>query len=141
MKMLTSPLRKWALLPICAAIIVVAAGAGRSQQLKISGGDVRGFVVPAVQIISFDDTVGMLDTASGAVYRLRGDLDNPSVRNTWEIRVPAVGGETSGYLEIQRPNFGRPDATFLVDIVTGRTWILRRRASTNRSWDPVEIYR
>ena len=31
--------------------------------------------------------------------------------------------------------------TFLVDVVTGDTWILRRRASTNGSWDPVQIYR
>ena len=142
MKKMKLHLRVLVILAVGATAIVIAMGAaGRGQQMSSSGADVRGFVVPAVQIISFDDTVGMLDTATGAIYRLRGNLDNPSVRNTWELRVGPVKAATSGLLEIQRPTFNKPDAIFLVDIITGKTWILQRRASTNRTWDPVEIYR
>lgn len=121
---------------------LVAIAFGHNRELQtISGGDVRGFIVPAAQIISFDDTVGMLDTATGAIYKIRGNLDNASVKNTWQMRVRPVDGATSGLLEIQRPVFDKPDAIFLVDIVTGKTWILRKRASSNRSWEPVEIFR
>jgi hypothetical protein len=119
------------------AIVLVALAAGRSSPPRSQ--PVTMLAPPVVQIISFDDTIGMLDTTSGAVYRLRGDLSNASVTHTWQLRVPAVAGPTSGYLEIQRATFNQPEATFLVDKVTGRTWILRRRASENGSWDPVTI--
>ncbi len=145
MKKLSIGLRTSAIVAVVAVAVIVAMGAGGHKQLTVNRADVRGFVVPASQIISFDDTVGRLDTRTGAIYRLHGvgtsALDNPSVKLTWEERVPAVKGETSGVLEIQRPTFNRPDATFLVDIVTGKTWILRRRASSNRSWEPIETFR
>jgi hypothetical protein len=32
-------------------------------------------------------------------------------------------------------------STFLVDVVTGDTWILRHRASTNATWDKVELFK
>ena len=121
-------------------LVAVALGANRELQ-TISGGDVRGFIVPAAQIIGFDDTVGLLNTATGAIYRIRGDLNNSSVKNNWEMRVQPVDEQTSGLLELQRTAFGSAGATFLVDIVTGKTWILRDRASSNRSWEPVEIFR
>ncbi len=142
MKKLSIGLRTSAVLAVVAVAVIVAMGAGGHKQLTVNRADVRGFVVPASQIISFDETVGRLDTRTGAVYRLRGvaALDNPSAKLTWEERVPAVKGETSGVLEIQRPTFNRPDATFLVDIVTGKTWILRPRASSNASWEPIETY-
>ncbi|MHC4427744.1 MAG: hypothetical protein ACYS0D_03970 [Planctomycetota bacterium] len=120
---------------------LVAIALGADRELTTSGGDVRGFIVPAAQIVSFDDTVGLLNTATGAIYKLRGNLDNASVTNTWQMRVGPVDGTTSGYLEIQRPVFDHPNAIFLVDIVTGKTWILRDRASSNRSWEPVKIHR
>ncbi len=148
MKKLSIGLRTSAVLAVVAVAVIVAMGAGSHKQLTVDRADVRGFIVPASQIISFDDTVGRLDTRTGAIYRLHGvasdptaALDNPSAKLTWEERVPAVKGDTSGVLEIQRPTFNRPDATFLVDIVTGKTWILRRRASSNRSWEPIETFR
>ncbi len=148
MKKMKSHLRVLVIVAVGATAIVIAMGAARGKQLTATGADVRGFIVPAAQIISFDDTVGMLDTATGAIYRLHGNLhnpttvlDNPGVRLTWELRVGPVKGETSGLLEIQRPTFNKPDAIFLVDIVLGKTWILQRRASSNGTWDPVEIYR
>ena len=124
---------------VTGTLVAVALGAG-GRELTISGGDIRGFIVPAAQIIDFDNTAGMLDTATGAIYRLRGNLDNPSAKTSWLMRVPPVNETTSGLLEIQRPVFN-PNAIFLVDIVTGKTWLLRNRASTNRQWMPVEIHR
>jgi hypothetical protein len=115
-------------------VALVAGGAGRR-----GGAEVTGFVVPATQIISFQESVGMLDTRTGAIYHIEGNLDNPSVRMEWQLRVPPVTGATSGYLEIQRTTFNQRGDVFLADIVTGRTWILRRRASTNGEWMPIRV--
>ena len=139
MSNLTTPIRVLALVVAAGALIAVALGAGR--ELGVSRTDVRGFVLPASQIISWDQTVGMLDTANGAIYKMRGALHNSSVQNTWEMRVPPVKGTTSGLLELQVATFDAPDTFFLVDIVTGSTWILRTRTSSNRSWEPVKIFR
>jgi hypothetical protein len=135
----TRPVRLIATGSLLALVLIVAGGAGRGRQVQRDDLGARSYLVPASRIISWDQTIGMLDTVTGAVYKLEGSLDNPGARLSWKLRVPPVTGETSGLLEIQRATFNRPDATFLVDIVTGRTWILRRRASSNGSWDPVTI--
>jgi hypothetical protein len=85
------------------------------------------------------------------VYRYRGNLANPALTSTWEMRVAPVTEETSGVLEIQRialpsknDRTGVVDvdtATFLIDIVNGTTWILRDMASTNAKWQMVEIFK
>jgi hypothetical protein len=158
MKKLTSHLRKWGLVSIGAAVIGIAVGAGGMQVAKqyfVQGPSATQIVLlPGGNVLNSSD-IARLDTRTGAVYRFRGDTTNPSVRNTWELRVPPVKEKTSGILEIQRivaphGELGRNPAdidvelvptTFLVDVVTGSTWILRHRASTNATWDPVEIYR
>ena len=123
----------------CATLAVfVGMGAEHANHYRA---DARTYVIPSTQIISFNDTVGRLDTATGAVYQLRGDVNAPSSAKTWELRVPAVSGDTSGVLEIQRATFNNPEATFLVDVVTGRTWLLNRRGNNNGTWDEVKIYR
>ncbi len=73
------------------------------------------------------------------MYRIKDPrvLDNASARVTFQLRVAPVKEETSGYLELQRSTFNQQNAVFLVDIVTGKTWILRDRASSNRSWEPI----
>jgi len=124
-------------------VLVFALGAAKSpREARSTFESYRGFL-PASQIISFDDTVGLLDTTTGAVYRLVGNLDNPSTRPHWELRVGPVSDETSGYLEIQRPTFSHdhPEAAFLVDVMTGQTWLLTRRASSNGRWDRLDTYR
>jgi hypothetical protein len=146
MKNMSFGVRVVTVLALVSAVILMVAGAGNDRELTIKRADVRGFVLPKTQIISWDDTVGLLDTTNGAVYRLSGQadasqtvFDNPSVRVTWKRRVAPVKEGTSGYLGLQRSTFNRPDGHFLVDIVTGKTWILRKRASTNREWVPVTI--
>lgn len=127
------------------ALLVAALGAAtgaRTVMYRTASGEV---ILPAVQIISFNDGVGRLDTTSGAVHILSGDLDNPSVRNEWVLRVPAVKESHSGLLDIQQPTFNNPDATFLVDVATGKTWLLRRTHEHKRDsagyWQPVEVVR
>lgn len=145
-------LRKWALLSICVAALGVGLGAGAAQvarQYFVQGPSATQIIVLPGGQEKFDSDIARLDTTTGAVYRFRGDADNPNVRNTWELRVPAVETATSGILEIQRiaipgslrdDQLGPQEATFLVDVVTGDTWILRHRASTNASWDPVKTF-
>ena len=98
-------------------------------------------IPPATQIISYDQTVARFDTRTGAIYMYRGELDDPCVRGYWELRVPGVNEKTSGMLELQRANFNDPAATFLVDTVTGKTWLLHRRGNHNGTWDIVEIFK
>ena len=136
---------------LCAATAVatmVVIGLSLGGATRDDGGgarlDERAYQVvipPATQIISYDQTVGRLDTRTGAIYMYRGELDNPSVRGYWELRVPGVNEKTSGMLELQRANFNNPEATFLVDTVTGKTWLLHRRGNHNGTWDVVEIFK
>lgn len=129
-----------------AAMVVMGlslGGATRDDGMAaLMNGRAYQVVIPAAtQIISYDQTVGRLDTRTGALYMYRGELDNPSVRGYWELRVPAVNEKTSGMLELQRANFNDPAATFLVDTVTGKTWLLHRRGNHNGTWDAVDIFK
>ena len=159
MKNSTSRLRTWSLLSIGVVFLGVAVGAGSvtfARQYFVQGPSATDiFLLPGGNA-KFDSDIARLDTRTGAVYRFRGDIDNAGVRNTWELRVDPVKGKTSGILEIQQivlpvqdkvfpsPHRLQSDVeptTFLVDVANGRTWILRHRASTNATWDPVDIFR
>jgi len=102
-----------------------------NQAVSIEG------VVPRMRVINFDQGLARFDSSTGAIARLNGNLDNASTQLTWSDFVRGVD-RSSGLMEIQQPrgvgNFA--DATFLVDIVTGDTWVLRRRG-TNATWDAV----
>ena len=133
-----------------AAVVLAAMGADRAagNRRGVLAPQRNGYLFSATEIIHLpggnpdtDSDIARLDTTTGAIYRFRGDADDPSVRDTWELRVPPVAGKHSGLLEVQQVMQGGHRTTFLVDIVDGRTWILHRRASTNGSWDPVEIFR
>jgi hypothetical protein len=126
---------------VLASITLLLVGLGVSRGEPRTGRVHDGFIVPASRIISFGDTIGRLDTQTGAVYELRGNLDNPSTPVRWKRRVAPLDRATSGVLEIQRATFNDPGATFLVDVVTGETWLLTQRASGNASWQHVKSYR
>jgi hypothetical protein len=123
-----------------AVAMLIGLGAGRTRSLATLSDD-AAVLLPATQIISFQTGIGRLDTRTGAVYELRGNVDNPSTKLHWKRRVAPITGETSGWLEIQRATFNEPGATFLVDVVTGRTWILNDRGNNSGSWDPVDVFR
>ena len=147
---LTSPLRKWVVVSIFTAGLGVAVGAGGAEyarQYVVEGPSAAQIIFLPGGNTANNSDIAKLDTRTGAVYRFRGDVNNPSVRNTWELRVEPVKEAHSGMLEIQRivapparPNNNSTVVTFLADIVTGQTWILRHRASTNASWDLVTDY-
>lgn len=140
MARLQPALRVFGLAAIAAIVIVIVAGAGPDQRMMChsQNGD---FVIPRVRIIAFDESVALFDTRNGALYRFHGDLRNPAVRSVWVKHVPGLPQPTSGVMEIQNAEGVNPhqDATFLVDVFTGETWILRRRGA-NTAWDPVKIF-
>lgn len=146
-----SPMRKWALLSVCAAALGIGLGAGGmkvAQQYFVPGPSATQIIHLPGGNLRLDSDIARFDTRTGAIYRFRGNIEVASVTNDWELRVPPVKEPNSGILEIQRIASPRPTsegepqvfATFLVDVVTGQTWILRHRASTNASWDAVDIY-
>ena len=122
---------------VLVVLTFVSIGDARPATMR----DGAAYILPAVQVISWDRTVGMLDTRTGAVYRLLGNVDKTRVKNTWKQRVAPVTGSHSGMLEIQRSTFNEIRTTFLVDVVEGHTWILKRTASTNRRWQRVDVLR
>jgi len=151
MSSLTNRFRKWVIIPVAALAIGAGLGAGGAQlarQYFVTGPSAtQVFIFPGGDLNN-DSDVAMLDTRTGAVYRYRGQLDNPSARGTWEQRVAPPKEAHSGMLEIQRLVFPSAKgnqveteaATFLVDIVTGTTWVLHLRASTNGSWDIIKHF-
>jgi hypothetical protein len=135
---------------IAAAVVLAAMGAdrARSNRQAVIAPQRQAFLFSATEIIhlpggnpAYDSDIARLDTTTGAIYRFHGNADKASVKNTWELRVPPVKGPHSGLLEVQQIRTGDRRTTFLVDIVEGHTWILRHRASTNASWDPVDVHR
>ncbi|MHC5024156.1 MAG: hypothetical protein ACYTGG_09635 [Planctomycetota bacterium] len=88
------------------AVVVIAAigahGADRPGARGAAALDARDAFLPATQVISYEDTVGLL--------------------------------------ELQRATFNHPDVVFLVDTVSGRTWLLNRRGDSTTTWDPVKVY-
>ena len=100
----------------------------------------RTFPLPVSQVIAFHNGIGLLDTTNGELFELRGDLDNPSTAMYWFSRAAGVEG-TSGLLQVQHPTLGSPNTMFLVDVMTGTTWILRERGNNNASWEAVDRWR
>ncbi len=66
-----------------------------------------------------------IDTLTGETVR---QVETPATQ------VKSVGRAAEAY-ELDQP------VTFLVDIVYGTTWILRERASSNASWQLVDIFK
>ncbi len=115
---------------VCLGIMIAAAPPLQSVRVF------RTLSTPVTQIVSYGEGVGLLDTRNGSISELRGSLDNQSSQLSWFLRVEGVEG-TSGHLEMQSPQWNRPDALFLVDVMTGETWILRDRGNNNGTWESV----
>ncbi len=127
-------LKRYKLLVAGAAFVLLVLVAS-----EVFAGPQRAFRtldIPVAQVMSYQQGVGLLNTVTGEIFELRGDLDNASSRLSWFPRVAGLDG-TSGFLQVQSPQFNRPDAVFLVDAVTGATWILRDRGNNNGTWEKV----
>jgi hypothetical protein len=121
-------------------IAVVMGATSRGGSPRIEDRVIGERVLSRVQIINFNDGVARFDSATGAIHTFSGDPRNPNVRGQWRLHVAGVNGRTSGFLQIQQPlGVEARDAAFLVDVVTGDTWVLRRRG-TRATWDFVEVF-
>ena len=47
----------------------------------------RTLDMPVAQVMSYQEGVGLLNTMTGEIFELRGDLDNASSRLSWFLRV------------------------------------------------------
>ncbi len=131
---------------VAGAAVVVADSTTNNDYVQAYDQDGNRVVMPKVRIINWDNTVAKFDSSTGAIYRFHGDLRTDDVHGQWVKSVPGITG-ASGALQIQNTvgveNFG---ATFLVDTVSGRTWILQR-ARRNRDnpsvgvWEEVKTLR
>lgn len=115
--------------------------AARAEQPMVVNTSYGEVIVPRVRVIQWNDSVARFDTQTGAIHRFNGELDKPNVRGEWISHVPPIREATSGLLEIQTPHGVHAlEATFLVDVITGETWLLRRRGS-NAAWDHIDTFR
>ena len=90
-------------------------------------------VFSRVRIVEMDDTIFRLDTETGALSRFRGTESGRNARGSFVSVAPPLRSPTSGFVDIQQAG----NATFLVDVVTGQTWILRQRGNSTAAW--VEV--
>jgi len=137
-------IRKWRTVLLLAVLLVgtvAILGAGRQGPPVIHVPGEGDRIMPRVQIIQFGESVARFDTTTGEIHRFHGDLDKPNVRGQWVRHVRGVSGDTSGLLQIQKPRGVRAkEALFLVDTVTGDTWLLRQRGAS-AEWDRIDIVR
>jgi hypothetical protein len=99
---------------IGAAVVIAAMGAdrARSKRQAVLAPQRQAFLFSSTEIILLgggnektSSDIARLDTTTGAIYRFRGNVDNSSVKNTWEFRVPPVKGphvDPSPTCELQR---------------------------------------
>jgi hypothetical protein len=81
------------------------------------------------------ETVQKVETQVPGPHSVRRTDPNTGMSSTLtHPQVNSVPTDGRG-VDVVRP------VTFLVDIVNGTTWILRTRASTNASWELIDIYR
>lgn len=122
-----------------AAVAVATLVSAAAAQL---GGDPGGNnvitqsdIFSRVQLVEVGDgEILRLDTQTGALFRFRGETGR-NARGTFISVARPLRDENSGFLELQRVG----SATFLVDVFTGQTWILRQRSATNAAWIEVRV--
>lgn len=127
---------------VAVAAVVMADSTTNNDYMQAYDQNGNMVLLPKVRIINWGNTVAQFDSTSGAIHVFKGRLDRYSANGSWVQAVPPVSG-ASGPLQIQNPvgpeNHG---ATFLVDTVSGRTWLMQLASrahaeSGNGSW--VEI--
>ena len=131
---------------VAAAAVVVADSTTNNDYVRAYDQNGNAVLMPKVRIISWDNGVARFDSETGAIHRFNGNLRRNDVHGQWVQSVPGVSG-ASGALQIQNPvgveNYG---GTFLVDTVSGRTWILQRMNRHRDSasvgvWEEIRMHR
>ena len=87
-------------------------------------------IVPTVRIFRFDDEVVRFDTTTGETSRFSGTISGGGATGTWLKFAKPVTGSTSQILQFRTIGGG----AFLIDQVTGQTWVLRRAPGTIGTW-------
>jgi hypothetical protein len=125
---------------VTALVLLLATYLGRSTATAMQQGvtppavvNNEGLIFPAMRIIRFDDQIARFDTATGELRRFTGTVSGGAANGTWVRLVRPVTGGTSGFLSIRVVGAG----TFLVDDVTGDTWVLRRASGAIGTWAPI----
>src|SRR5687768_10994598 len=103
----------------CAALLI-ASSITRAQ----SGQDLPTNldIFSRTKIIKVNDVIVRFDTATGELFNFEGTLQGSTANGRFRSIAPPVSGSNSGFLEIKRIG----QAAFLIDAVTGDTWILRQ---------------
>jgi hypothetical protein len=118
-----------------AAMIAMNQDVDFDELLSVARSDVT-----AVEIIKWGEDhqgVAKFDTRTGEIRRFSGDVRKGSTSEQWIHEVDGVGARPIGTLRLQHANTG---GLFMVDAVSGETWILRERASDNYDWVEVVDY-
>jgi hypothetical protein len=113
-------------------VITLSIGASRRQNANPAL-DFDESIFSRVRIIEFQNMVVRFDTDTGSLMRFSGNLGQSNASGTWFAFVRPVNGQTSGFLKIEEAGSG----VFLIDAVTGDTWILRRTGNLG-SWVKVK---
>ena len=91
-------------------------------------------IFPAARIIRFDNQIVRFDTTSGEMSRFSGTPSGGGASGTWLRFAREVNDSTSQFLDIRTVAGG----AFLIDQVTGQTWVLRRAPGAIGTWVKVQ---
>lgn len=91
-------------------------------------------IVPTVRIFRFGNEVVRFDSTTGEMSRFSGTVSGGGAAGTWLKFAKPVAGSTSQILEFRSIAGG----AFLIDQVTGQTWVLRRAPGTIGTWINVQ---
>ncbi|MCI0366634.1 MAG: hypothetical protein L0219_22445, partial [Phycisphaerales bacterium] len=113
----------------CAALLI-ASSITRAQSGEELPINLDNAIFPRTKIIKVDDVIVRFDTATGELFNFEGTLQGSNANGLFRNIAPPVSGSNSGVLEVKRIG----QATFLIDVLTGETWILRQNSPNNASW-------
>lgn len=108
-------------------------GAAAPPPLRTQG------VFAAVEIVAVEGETLRLDTRTGVMHGLDGDLSFDGTSGRWRVRVAPVPEATSGFLSLQSRLVGAQPVYLLVDEVTGETWLLRYRERDRGTWTRLSV--
>lgn len=118
---------------IASSIVIVAAL--RSEPALAQSGNpalTNTVVVEPVRIVELEGRIVRLDARTGELFEFSGSTGR-NARGTFDrIAPPVTQNGAPGLFDIQRAG----DATFLVNVLNGDTFILRLR-DTNAAWIEV----
>lgn len=115
---------------VTAAVICFLVGANSTNNVLNLNLDTA--VIPRTRVLDFQGDLVRFDSSSGAVLQFSGNTGAATANGTWIPFVRPLAVQTSGVLQLQHTS----DATFLVDIVRGDSWILRVQNNTG-NWQKV----